>query len=295
MKKTSFDLLVAYSVGFMVSVFLMLTISYIFYLSFGTNSQVFVMITAPLLIASLIMGYFLAKEILAPLFSRNIALDKFVKDTLHELNIPVATIKANVELLKKNETDTKRLKRLDRIELASSNLLNLYNQLNYKIKSEIDRVEIEEFYLDEIINKSVKKFDEIKQDITISVDVERLLILADKNGFERVIDNLISNAIKYNKTDGYIKIYSNDYDLVIEDSGIGIEENKLIHIFERYYQEDSEKSGFGIGLHIVKSFCDDNKIALKIISKPNFGTRLWLSLQKVCQNSKYNKKLIKKG
>jgi signal transduction histidine kinase len=253
------------------------------------------MITVPLLIASLIMGYFLAKEVLAPLFDRNKALDKFVKNTLHELNIPVATIKANVDLLKKNETDPKRLKRLERIELASSNLLNLYNQLNYEIKTEIDKVEIEEFFLEDVVNSSVKKFDEIKKDIIISVDVENLTILADKNGFERVLDNLISNGIKYNKSDGTIKIYTDGCNLVVEDSGIGIEENKLIHIFERYYQSSEQNSGYGIGLHMVKSFCDKNKIGIKIDSKPNFGTRLWLSLQKVCQNSKYNKKLIKKG
>lgn len=287
--------MVAYSVGFMITIFLLLTISYIFYSTYGLNSQVFIMITIPLLLSSLFFGYFLAKEILKPLFDRNEALDIFVKDTLHELNIPIATIKANTEMIKKNTTDEKTLKRLERIEQASDNLLKLYNELNYKIKEEIDKIDIEEFNIKDIILKSTKKFEDIKKDITMTLEIDDYYILADKNGFEKIIDNIISNAIKYNNPKGTIKIYMNNNDLIIEDTGIGIDEQKLVHIFERYYQTDTKNSGFGIGLHIVKSYCDYNKIALRIDSKSNFGTRLWLSLQKVCQNSLNNKKLIKKG
>jgi signal transduction histidine kinase len=149
--------MIAYSVGFMASVFLIIILCFLFFATFGPTSQTFVYITTPLLTASLFIGYFLAKEILKPLFDRNEALDKFVKNTLHELNIPVATIKANVEMLKKNQTDEKSIKRLQRIELASENLVKLYDELNYKIKEEIDCIEIEEFSISSAVNESVKR------------------------------------------------------------------------------------------------------------------------------------------
>jgi signal transduction histidine kinase len=280
----------------MVSVFMILVLNFIFFTTFGANPQTFLYVTIPLLLSSIFIGYFLAKEVLKPLFDRNKALDKFVKDTLHEINIPVATIQANTEMLKRKESDPKILKRLDRIEIASKNLLSLYNELNYRIKEEIDCIEYEEFSVYEAISESIDKFDEIKKDITINIEVDRSLhIFSDKNGFIRVIDNLISNAIKYNQDNGTIDIYTEHEELIVSDSGIGIDEHDLIHIFDRYYQEDSLKSGFGIGLHVVKSFCDRHKIDIKIESKRNFGTRFRLNLQKVCQNLRNNKKLIKKG
>jgi signal transduction histidine kinase len=269
----------------MASIFLLIILAYMFFAKFGPTPQTFILIVPPLLISSLFLGYFLAKEILKPLFDRNEALDKFIKNTLHELNIPVATIKANVDMLKRDEQNPKRVKRLDRIEQASENLIILYEELNYRIKEEIDRIEIENFYLKEAIEESVGKFEEIKKDIHIEIKIDNIEIKADRSGFVRVIDNLVSNAIKYNRDDGYIKIYTHDRELIVEDSGVGIANDEIIHIFDRYYQQNSTKVGFGIGLSVVKSYCDNHKIDIKIDSKSNLGTRFRLNLQKVCQNS----------
>lgn len=112
-----------------------------------------------------------------------------------------------------------------------------------------------------------------------------MIIKTDKNGFCKVIDNLLSNAIKYNDIDGYIKIgLKENTILYIENSGHTIDTKHLFDVFDRFFQEDSSKNGFGLGLSIVKEFCDKNKIAINIIPLEK-GTRFELNLKRQLQGS----------
>ncbi|MEJ2437076.1 MAG: ATP-binding protein, partial [Sulfurovaceae bacterium] len=104
-------------------------------------------------------------------------------------------------------------------------------------------------------------------------------ILTDKIGFEQVIDNLLSNAMKYSKRDSKITITLKDGKIEIEDEGIGIDETEMLHIHELYYQGNSESEGKGIGLAIVKKFCDKNGIDFAIYSKKDQGTKVILDLK----------------
>ncbi|MCF6200943.1 MAG: sensor histidine kinase, partial [Hydrogenimonas sp.] len=101
--------------------------------NFGYSDRNFLIVIAMLLPLSLLFGYILSKVALEPLFITNDLLDRLLKDTLHELNIPLSTIFANVSMLKRSESDPKRLKRLDRIERAGENLSELYKDLDYFI------------------------------------------------------------------------------------------------------------------------------------------------------------------
>ena len=226
-------------------------------------------------------GYLLASFLLKPLFETNRLLDELLKDTLHELNIPVATIKANIQMLKSTQKDHKNIKRLDRIKRASDDLLKLYSPLNYHIKREIQKIEKEEFNLKELIEEEVKKFKDIKNDVSIELFLDDVYIFADKDGFARVLDNLIENAIKYNKQDASVQIFLEENRLIIKDSGIGMNDDEIFRVFDRYYQGDHGKSGYGIGLSIVKSYCDEQKIAINIKSKKNQGTEIILNLSLV--------------
>ena len=96
-----------------------------------------------------------------------------------------------------------------------------------------------------------------------------------------IIDNLISNGIKYNKPDGSIAIIFEDKKLKISDTGIGIDTKNLFHIFDKYYQENSLSSGVGLGLNIVKKYCDENKLGIKIDSKKDEGTTFILDLKNI--------------
>ncbi len=232
---------------------------------FGFNQDTFMVITISVLVFGLVFYLFLSKSIFEPLFKSDENLQKTVKETLHELNIPISTINLNTQMLEKNITNEKALKRLNRIQLASKELLKLYENMEYQIKKEIDKIDITTFNLKQLILKSLTKFEDLKKDIQINVNVEDILITSDVNGFEKVLDNLISNALKYNLTqDGIINITYKNNNLYVFNTGKEIDTKNLFIIFEKYFQEDSSKDGFGLGLNIVKEFCDRNKIPIKI-------------------------------
>lgn len=231
----------------------------------GFNQDTFTLITLTVLIFGLILYLVLSKTIFEPLFKSDENLQKAVKETIHELNIPISTIKLNTQMLEKNIKSEKELKRLNRIKLASNNLLKLYEDMEYQIKKELDKIDITKFDLENLVLKCLDKFEDLKKDIDIQVDIEKVEIKSDINGFEKMIDNLISNALKYNiQNNGIIKIEYKDKIFSIFNTGKEIDTKNLFIIFEEYFQEDSSKNGFGLGLNIVKDFCDKNKIAIKI-------------------------------
>jgi len=234
----------------------------------------------PIILLGVILYIYLSDTLLEPLFQAEKNLQKTVKETLHELNIPASTIQINTQMLSKSIKDEKSLKRLNRISQATKDLLGLYNQLEYDIKRQIDRVELQEFYLEDVINNSIDKFHDIKNNIEIKIKIEKVQINTDKNAFIKVIDNLISNAIKYNINNGHIDISFKDNQLSFYNTGKSIDTKNIFIIFDKYYQEDPLSDGFGLGLNIVKDFCDKNKISIKINTEEK-GTKIILNLSSI--------------
>ncbi|ADG93511.1 integral membrane sensor signal transduction histidine kinase [Arcobacter nitrofigilis DSM 7299] len=261
-------------------VIMVLLANYYLVFLFGFNEDTFIVITLVLIIFAIVLNYFLSKPLFDPLFASDTNLEKAIKETLHELNIPASTIQSNAQMLEKNLKDEKDIRRLNRIKLATNELLKLYDQMEYEIKKEIGRIDKFEFLLDEIIENSIDKFEDIKGSITIENDIKNISINSDKNGFQKVFDNLLSNAIKYNCENGIIKINMQNNLLCIFNTGNVIDTKNLFIVFEQYFQEDSNKTGFGLGLNIVKEFCDKNQIDIKIEPKEN-GTEIKLNLSKV--------------
>lgn len=236
------------------------------------------LIGALFILCSFILGYFISLYSLSPLFKTNRLLDVLLKDTLHELNIPLCVIKANLQMLSSDEADEKKCKRLDRIALASDDLHLLYKEIDYYIKRQIREDLKEVFDLHDVVSSVVKKLDEVTKGVTIVQDVLHVELFADKHGFAKVLTNLLSNAIKYNQNNENIIIYQKDNKLIVKDNGIGMSESELFLVFDRYYQINSAKEGYGIGLSIVKAYCDDFKIFININSKKNKGTEVILDI-----------------
>ncbi|RXK00954.1 histidine kinase [Arcobacter sp. CECT 8986] len=277
------DFLISLSIIFVFVTILVLFLNYVLITYFGLNKDNFLIIILPLVVFALFLFLILSKSILNPLFKSDENLSKTVKETIHELNIPVSTIMLNTQMLQRKITDEKALKRLERIKKASDDLLKLYEDMEYSIKKEIDHIENDSFHLNEIVDNSLDKVEDIRQSQNISINKElntNIVIKSDKNGFAKVIDNLLSNAIKYNKKNGYINIgIENSSILYIQNSGKSIDTKHLFYLFDRFFQEDSSQNGFGLGLSIVKEFCDKNKIAINIIPLKD-ATRVELNLKK---------------
>lgn len=268
-----------------LNMFLMLLISVLLsYLIHIYISDTFlkIIIYTMLFFTFLFVCYFLAKHFLKPLAQTKYLLELLLKDTLHELNIPLSVIQANLQMIKQGEIDEKRKKRISRIELACEDLKRLYKDLDYYIKREVRQEVNEEFELKSLVEFEIEKFSIQDTNVVIKSNIEENIYLyADKHGFSRTLGNIIANAIKYNRENNDIIIKYKDNRLSIIDSGIGMSEAEIFRIFDRYYQHDSTKDGYGIGLSIVKGYCDEQKIFINIASKLHEGTDVTLDLKNI--------------
>ena len=223
-----------------------------------------------------ILGVFLAKLFIKPMRDSVILLDRFIKDTTHELNTPLSTILANIEMMDRSVMAEKNIKKLDRINSAAKSVSVLYKDLTYITLEQNKSNNDEQVNLKEIIEDRVEYFDVLasSKQITFSLDLDEASLYIDKNKIVRVIDNLISNAIKYNKRGGSIHITLKEGSLVVEDSGIGIKSEKIPYMFDRYMRFNSSEGGFGIGLSIVKNILDEYGMSVEVSSELNQGTRI---------------------
>ena len=225
-------------------------------------------------------GYILTAIIFAPKKQMEDTLTSLTNNIIHELNIPLSTIQANTAMLKKGIEDDKTLKRLGRIEDASLRLEKLYHELVYSIRKEMHTIEKERFSLKSLIEERAGIFEE-QQRNTFLVDIASYEIEVDKLGFEQMIDNLLTNAMKYSSKESEISIALKGDTLTISDKGVGMSSTELLQVYERYYQADEHKVGEGIGLSLVKSYCDAENIEIQIHSEKNVGTDICLYLLKV--------------
>jgi len=262
-----------------VVIVIVLFVDHLLVMQFGLDKSNFFLISTFLIVLGVSLFWFFSYSIFETFFATKKRLQSMVQKTLHELNTPVATIKINTKMLRK-KLEKSDLQKLRRIDDACEGLLQLYEDMEYGIKKEVHYVGQTSFNLSQAVEKSIRKFDDIRQSIRIESFVpDEATIKTDEKGFIRVVDNLVSNAIKYNKPEGFVKIYFKNKTLIVEDSGIGIDTKNLFVVFDSYYQANPQNEGFGMGLAIVKEFCDKHKIAINIDSKEGEGTTIFLDLK----------------
>ena len=266
--------------GYVFSVLILLSFLYWFLKNEGFDETTFLIGSGFVLLLSVGWGYIIASHLLIPQKKTQEHLLHLTKDIIHELNLPLATIQANTAMLAKNRTDEKSLKRLRRIEDASLRLKRLYEELVYTIRKEMHEIERERFDLKTLVEERVEIFREQNRNPVV-IEVERCQLLTDKIGFEQMFDNLVSNAMKYSDKESPIKIVLKEHMLQIIDEGIGMDEAQLLKVYERYYQGDRQKEGDGIGLALVKAYCDQEDIGIKIESRRGRGTKVTLDLKRV--------------
>lgn len=218
---------------------------------------------------------------------------EFVADVSHELKTPITSIMGYADTLLEGEYDKETQNRFlnviaseaRRMAQLVTDLLTLSRYDSKKIKKEET-----EFDLGDLVKKCQEKLKfEIEKKghnmecfVTASVPP----VQADKYGIERVVLNILSNAIKYTPENGTIKVYVgfvyNDAYIKVIDNGIGIPEEDLGRIFERFYRVDKartrEMGGTGLGLSIAKEILDQNKGSIDIKSEVGKGTEVVIRL-----------------
>lgn len=223
-------------------------------------------------------GYLIAQHALIAHQSTQRLLRKLLKDSLHEIKIPVATIRANVQLLSK-EADGKKLERLERIRQATGKLEGLYEELDYFISREIQRSQKTAVALDRLVSERIALLEERLEGWQVTLDLAPVTVTADAMALKKIVDNLIDNALKYSPPERrFLSVTLTDRRLTITDRGIGMTPDQVAQVFERFFQVNPHRTGFGIGLDIVKAACDENGIAIRIDSEAGAGTTVALDL-----------------
>ncbi|WP_373028904.1 sensor histidine kinase [Sulfurovum sp.] len=229
-----------------------------------------------------LLGFFLGKLFVAPMRDSMESMNHFIQDTTHELNTPISTILTNIEML---ETFGKCEKNegLERIEIASKTLSRIYDDLtylnlNHNYYRHLETLDMSKLTKERIIYFSVMAESKgLKLEVNIDPDI---VLEIDKNDATRLVDNLISNAIKYNKPKGILKLTLTKESLSVIDTGIGIPKKSLDTITCRFKRANKSEGGFGIGLDIVNQVVNNYGFALEVHSKLGEGTEVVVKWEK---------------
>ena len=228
------------------------------------------------LIILAIFGLFFVNLFLRPMKNSMALLDNFIKDTTHELNTPISAILANIEMMDTDSMTEKNIKKLGRINIAAKTVSHLYHDLTYLTLDHNRESKDQWIDLKQLIEDRVEYFAILAgaKKVNFELHLNYSTIFIDTIKIARVLDNLISNAIKYNKRGGVITItLEKDY-FIIQDSGIGIESEKVGDMFERYTRFNTSEGGFGIGLNIVKSIIEEYHLQIDVSSVLGEGTSI---------------------
>ncbi len=193
-------------------------------------------------------------------------LENFLKDIIHDLNTPSTSILLNSKLLRKRGD----FEEIERIELSAKTISSLYKNLEFINSKKIEKTDL--VSIEEIINNKIEILKKLYPSIKFEFDYKSFLIKSNKNALERIFDNLLTNACKYNKKNGLVQIIMKENKVIIQDTGIGIK--NVEKVFKRYYKENER--GLGIGMNIVKNLCEALNMGIDVRSEINKGTTIEL-------------------
>ncbi len=225
-----------------------------------------------------LFGLYLAHLFLRPMRRSILLLDRFIKDTTHELNTPLSTILTNIETIDTTKLDPKLRKKLGRIDTAARTVSLIYQDLTYAVLDRHKKGKETLLDVERIVKERVEYFRTIAQAkaVEIVLDTKPFRTVMNKRKFVLLFDNLLSNAVKYNRRGGTVTVVVRQGLLRIEDSGIGMSKEVLPYIFDRYKRFTEETGGFGIGLSIVKRIVDEYGIVIEVRSTEGKGTTVAL-------------------
>lgn len=210
---------------------------------------------------------------------------RFVSDASHELRTPATVICGYSDMLARWGKDDPEVleESINAIRSEAANMQQLIEKLLFLARADQNRqvVHKEVLELDAVLEETAKEAEMLAPQLTVSIsECEPLKVNADPVLFRQLLRIFIDNSSKYTPDGGSITLSCRQQGeqaiICIADTGIGIEEDKLPRIFERFYRVDSDRSrskgGTGLGLSIAKWIADEHDITLKVTSKVGKGT-----------------------
>ncbi|NLO97039.1 MAG: HAMP domain-containing protein [Peptococcaceae bacterium] len=220
---------------------------------------------------------------------------QFVSDASHELRTPITVIQGYADMLSRWGKDDPAIlnEAISAIKNEAANMKELIDKLLFLARHDNRTFvfEMEEFSLTEMLLDIVKETQIIDSSHKISYDInQEISLFADRNRMKQAIRILMDNALKYTPPGGEINISlekvsleDNNYTAIkIKDTGIGMSEEELKHIFDRFYRADQsrakEKGGHGLGLAIAKIIILGHQGKIKVRSKKGAGSEFTILL-----------------
>ena len=194
---------------------------------------------------------------------------RFIRYAIHETNTPLSVIVANIELY---EMAHGRDRYLAKIEAAVKNIFTIYDDLSYLVKKDQVEYPPRRIELCEYLRSRVAFFEEVAAfaglSLRFSCTIPQAYVMINETKLQRIVDNNLTNAIKYTKFGEEIRV-----EIGAEEGGclFSVASRSTViedieKIFEAYYREGGSREGFGLGLNLVKSICDEEGIAIMIES-----------------------------
>lgn len=225
---------------------------------------------------------------------------EFIGDISHELKTPIFAIQGFIETLLNGAIHDegvnrkfleKAMRNVNRLIFLTKDLMEISKLETGELKSEVQDIYLRDIVMDVVENMQYKAQ---KEDVTLEVEdfSKNFLVSADRNQIRQVLINLIENAIKYNVPDGRVTVGAKNYSkddsrvlVYVEDTGIGINQQYIDRVTERFYRVDKsrsrEKGGTGLGLAIVKHIMEAHDEEFFIESTPKVGSTFSFTLSKV--------------
>ena len=221
---------------------------------------------------------------------------EFIGNVSHELKTPIFNIQGYIQTLLDGglNDNTINMKYLERTNKSVDRMINIVEDLEVisRLETEDSQLDLEPFNIVDLAKEVIEAFEMKANNMNIKLelnnDSQSEIVIGDKNKIQQVFTNLISNSIKYGKKDGTtrIKFFDMENNMLIEiaDDGIGIEEDSLDRLFERFYRVDKNRSreigGTGLGLAIVKHILEGHNQQINVRSTVGVGSTFSFILEK---------------
>lgn len=239
-----------------------------------------------ILLAGAALSYYLADVTMQPIQQALEQQQQFLADASHELRTPLAAILTTAELAERrlSATDQQTKRSLNQIEKRGQLMAKMLNQLLELSRAEIatDNVTLEPTRLDQVVQAVASDFSAraAEKKITLTVGAKQpVFVLGQSDRLTQLVSILLDNALKYTVSGGTISIQLEQLPtpkLIVVDSGIGIAEDQLERIFERFFRAESARtteSGVGLGLSIAKTIARAHQATVSVKSTLHKGSR----------------------
>ncbi|NLK99851.1 MAG: GHKL domain-containing protein [Clostridiales bacterium] len=227
------------------------------------------------------------KESIKKIEFEKLIRQEFFTNASHELKTPITSIRGYIELLENGMAtdENMKLEFMGRIKKEAQNMTELINDILMISRLETKEVEVirTDVRICSLINELIASLKPLaaENNITIEMSCKPIVISANHGQMRELFNNLLTNAIKYNKPNGQVKVYvtteGNDAIFIVEDSGVGIPEESRQRVFERFYRVDRGRSkklgGTGLGLSIVKHIVNYYNGTIELDSKEGRGSK----------------------